>query len=111
MPPAPSQSIICCSSQIYGDAEDIFDEEVLNYAAFCRKVLRPGEYAITFTGFYMVGERIVAITLSGFVAMPHRYTFNYCPKTVSKRCVAGFPKNIVQYAVLARFVSVYPSGY
>lgn len=91
--------------------EDTPRGEVVNYAAFCGKVLKLGWHAITLVEFYMIVEWIEAFTLNGIVVMPYLYTFIYYPKTVLRRYIAGFSINTVQYAVLAQSSGVQIDGF
>lgn len=108
LPPALSQSIICRQSQAYGNAEDIFGDEVVKYAAFRGKVLKHGGYTIALNEFCMVGEWFETFTLNSLVVRPYPHRFHYNPKTVLKRYMAGFLRNILRYTILVQCLGLHP---
>lgn len=85
--------------------------EVTHFAAFCKSLLKEDGYVVLLAKFYMLDEFIVAFAESGFSVMSFLYAFMYAPKTVPKGFVSGIPRNVFQYAVLAKVLGAHPEGF
>lgn len=102
--PASASSRIC----IWGiwrcriGEEEIDNEDVKLFAAFRKKIPKPGGYVVFLADIFMVDEWIVEFSEPGFNLMPYPYAFIYASETVPSRFVYGFPKDVEQHSVLAK---------
>lgn len=110
-PSAPNRSCISSAWKRCIEEDQVGKLDVTNSAYYCGRVLKPGGYIIHLADFFMVDEWLLAFRKSCFNVMPYPYVFMYSSETVPKRMVSGFPRNVVQYAVVAKCPGLHLYGF
>lgn len=77
-------------------------DENENFSSFSINFHKPCGYAVILVEFFMINIWISTLNRAVLTVMPYPYVFLYDSDTVPERYITGFPKDVAQYAVLAR---------
>lgn len=94
-----------------GFDDEVSEEEMKDFAGFCKNAIVTGGYIFIFTSWHFFPKWHAALVQQNISVMEYPYSLGKDPNQMQKRAVSEFPQCNAEWGLLARAPGLHPTGF